>query len=439
MSARGLAITAAIAVAVLWVTLAAVWKLWPGDYAQGSDTEVYYGYGRSIVDGLVPYRDFEVPYPPGALPAFVLPATRVVALGSTKGADFHPLDEIAQRYSRTFAGLMALSGAATIAFTALSLAALGRGRRESLVALGLLGLAALLVGGLLYTRFDLWPAALTAAALAALLRGRFYLAAAVLGCAIAVKLYPAVLLPLAVAYAWRRSGRRAAFVSLGIGVAAAALVFLPFVVVSPGGVADALEEQLTRGLQVESVGSIALVVVSHVASFDLRAEAASTGLKTQELVGPGTDGVAAALSVIRVLALVAVWAAFAGGQATRERLVRYAAASLVALVALGPVLSPEYVIWLLPAVVLVGGLRGLVSAGLLAAAAIATHVWFPTVYDVYVDDLSLGPTALLALKELLLLTLLAVLVWPGFAGDEAEQPAQPVSQTREPVLAPHEA
>ena len=40
-----------------------------------------------------------------------------------------------------------------------------------------------------------------------------------------------------------------------------------------------------------AAGGRSCFVERYVADFDLRAEAASTGLKTQELVGPGTDGV----------------------------------------------------------------------------------------------------------------------------------------------------
>src|SRR5215210_1727234 len=38
------------------------------------DTPVYEKYGDAIVRGDVPYRDFGLEYPPGALPVFVLPA-----------------------------------------------------------------------------------------------------------------------------------------------------------------------------------------------------------------------------------------------------------------------------------------------------------------------------------------------------------------------------
>ena len=38
------------------------------------DTPIYERYGDLMRDGRLPYRDFGVEYPPGALPAFVLPS-----------------------------------------------------------------------------------------------------------------------------------------------------------------------------------------------------------------------------------------------------------------------------------------------------------------------------------------------------------------------------
>ena len=85
--------------------------------------------------GLVPYRDFAVEYPPGSLPAFVLP--------SLLGGD----------YATTFAWSMAACGVALV-----SVVALARPRAALYVAL-----APVLTGSLILSRFDLWPALLTAA------------------------------------------------------------------------------------------------------------------------------------------------------------------------------------------------------------------------------------------------------------------------------------
>ena len=51
-----------------------------------------------------------------------------------------------------------------------------------------------------------------------------------------------------------------------------------------------------------------------------------------------------------------------------------------AFVALGKVLSPQFLIWLVPLVPLVRGRRGLAAAAMLGAAMLLTQAWFPDRY-----------------------------------------------------------
>jgi hypothetical protein len=68
--------TGAVAFAALGVFLVSWALLHVGFYEreQVRDTPLYQSYGDRIEDGDVPYRDFRVEYPPGALPAFVVPS-----------------------------------------------------------------------------------------------------------------------------------------------------------------------------------------------------------------------------------------------------------------------------------------------------------------------------------------------------------------------------
>ena len=59
------------------------------------DTPVYQRYGDAIVHGQVPYRDFGVEYPPGALPVFVVPA-----LGHSERSDFERYRQIFEAVAR---------------------------------------------------------------------------------------------------------------------------------------------------------------------------------------------------------------------------------------------------------------------------------------------------------------------------------------------------
>jgi hypothetical protein len=361
-----------------------------------TDLPIYEAYGEAMAAGHVPYRDFAVEYPPGALPAFVIPT-----IG--KGTD---------GYERVFEGLMFLCAAATLAAMFVALRALGRRGPPMLTALAFCALAPLLLGSVVRARFDELPAAIAVASLAALLVGRHRLGCAGLGLGAVVKVFPAVLLPLAVAYVWRVRGRREGLLCSALAAAAALAVLLPFAVLSPGGAWHTVALHAKRGLQVESLGSALLLAAHHVGGLGL---SVGSSAGSQNIVGSGADAVAAVLLVAQVAVVAGIWVSFARGPADRERLVRYSAAAVVAFVAFGKVLSPQFLIWLFPLVPLVAGRRGAIATGFLGVAALLTQVWFPTRYWDLVFELGAWPSWLVLARDLLLLAMLAVLVLPARA------------------------
>ena len=356
------------------------------------DRFVYARYGDLMIDGEIPYRDFHVEYPPAALPAFGLPA-----LGG-RGS-----------FTAIFEGLMAACAAGGLCFGILALRELRASDRRTAAAVAFTALAPLALGSIVLARFDFWPAALTVATVAALLADRFRLGLAVLGLAVAAKLYPLALLPLAVAYAWRRRGRREALLSLAAFAAVLAAWFLPFLALSPGGVYDSIRGQLGRPLQIESLGSGVLLVARQL--FDLDVVMVSSH-GSQNLSGTGTTLAALLLAGAQVGALAGIWTWFARGPAEPERLIRAAAAALVAFVAFGKVLSPQFLIWLIPIVPLVRGRRGLLASGSLLAALVLTQLWFPKRYLELAYELGETVSWLVLARDLTLLLLLAVLLWP---------------------------
>ena len=60
--------------------------------------------------------------------------------------------------------------------------------------------------------------------------------------------------------------------------------------------------------------------------------------------------------------------------------------TVVAFVAFGKVLSPQFLVWLLPLVPLVAGRRGAAAAALLVLACALTRLWFPGDYWVLVKQ-----------------------------------------------------
>ena len=215
---------------------------------------------------------------------------------------------------------------------------------------------------------------------------------ALLGAAVAAKLWPVVLVPLALVWSWR-AGRLPAALA---GLAVAALAFVPFAVLAPHGVWQSLSGQASRPLQVEGLGASLFTTFGHPQII--------TTHGSQNVAGHGA--VAAVFGVLQLAALVFVWVAFARGPVTPERFIRYGAASVCAFIAFGKVLSPQFLLWLLPLVAL-SGRRA--PAFLLLAALGLTHAVYPDRYDALIQLHAL-PIALLAARDALLLGVLTVLL-----------------------------
>ena len=254
----------------------------------GSDVTVYERYAEQVVLlGQAPYRNFSVEYPPG----FLVPALAPTATSNPgeSGA-----------YVRDFGRWMAGAGVAMIVLAALALGALRARPAHFAAALGFMAITPVLLGGLMFARFDLWATTLAIGGLAALLSGRDRTGGALIGAAIATKIWPAVLVPLGLVWVWRRYGRTAALRWLAIVVAVCAAFFIPFAVLAPGGLGHSFGLQLDRPLQIESLGSALLLFAHHAGGL---AVSTSNSYGSQNLVAHGAKAVSIGSALLQVLAL----------------------------------------------------------------------------------------------------------------------------------------
>src|SRR3954462_7996499 len=164
-------------------------------------------------------------------------------------------------------------------------------------------------------------------ALAAFHHDRHRLGWAALAAAIGVKLFAVVLVPLAVALTLRRRGARELGRAAAWGAAVLAIVFLPFLAISPGGLWRSLHGEASRPLQIESLAA------SFVTTFGHPHWISSHG----SLNLAGQETLATLSTVVQIAVLVALWIGFARGPASAERLMRYSAACVCAFIALGKV------------------------------------------------------------------------------------------------------
>jgi hypothetical protein len=350
-----------------------------------ADTGLYMAYGTRVADGAVPYRSgFSFEFPPGAIPPLAAPALP----GS--------------HYVSWFKAFELVCGLAAVSAVAYALGEAGARRRLAAVVLAAAAPAAL--GPIVLNSFDLWPAALAAWGVALTVRGRPRWGLALLGAATAAKLYPVLLAPALLTYVARAHGRREAVRALlgGAGVVAAA--FLPFAAIAPGGLRFSLQEQATRGLQVESLGGSILGVAHRLgASFHVTVSHSPFSF---DIAGGTATAFAAVLSVTVLAAAAVAWLLLGRSQVDSERTVQAAAASAVGFVAFGKVLSPQYLLFLVPLVPLVDS----VAASVLFVAALGlTQVWarFP---EPFLQITHLGGVIWAALARNLVLVALYVVL-----------------------------
>jgi uncharacterized membrane protein len=352
------------------------------------DVHLYGIYADRFLRGELPYRDVFVEYPPGAFAVFLPPA--VLPGGA---------------YNAAFKTLMALCGLAALFCVVLVLIGFGaRGLRLALP-VALFVLSPIALGPISLNTYDLWPAALTVGALAALLHGRERLSFGLLGLAVTAKLYPLVLVPLAAVYAWTRWGRRRTLEALGVCAAAIAVVVLPFAVLAPGGLWDSFTAQSSRGLQIESLGAAVLLAAHRLGLYDATVVEIMSGARTRDLAGPLPDALADTLSVLQLLAVALVLVLFVRGPKTGERLVLASTAAVAGFLVFNRFISPQYAVWLIPLVLLV---PSIVATVLLGAALVLAQIWFFHYSRVF--DLE-GIVWLAVVRDALLLALYVVLLW----------------------------
>ena len=364
------------------------------------DIKHYYGYAKRTLNGQVPYRDFTLEYPPGFLPVLLAPAT----------SD--------QRYYDRFRVLMLVFGAAAVVLLVVALFLAGATSAE--LAAGVLVLATLpltLTPGLIFERFDLWPAVLVLLAVVALLRERRALSLVALGVGAAAKLYPLALVPLAVL---TRRGRTHVRRDLAIVAVTGLALALPFALVAPRGVGHVGWLLVRRPLHIESLGGSILLAAHRLGVYEPTIYI-SVGA-SWDLAGPAARAVAVVGSLAEAAALIAVWVLFARGPRGSRELLLAVAAAVVAFATFGKVLSPQYLVWVAAAVPLaLGRVRPFALVATVAALLLTRYIYV----DGYLDLLEAGRVSWVMLARNLVLVALFCSLVLELAARRGEGPALP--------------
>jgi hypothetical protein len=332
----------------------------PGISNPAGDVGRYAAWGTAAIGhGLVPYRDFDVEYPPGALPFVLVPAALDGGVFSVP----------------VFVGLLV---AVDVAAFVLLLAWARRGRSWSGAVAWLVLPPAL--GVLLYGRLDLLPAVALLVALERAHARRWTASGVWLGLGAAAKLVPGLFLPAFLIAAGRGRWRLLAGAAAGGAVA-----WLPYAANTPELWRDVVGYHSARGIHLESLwGSLLNVGRLRGAPVTLLYEHGAFGI-----TGAGAGGMLRASAVLVVGIVVAATAVAAVRWRSRPSRARVelavsVTATMALLLATTRVFSPQFVVWLLAAAaaalaVTPGLWRWLVPA--LVAVVVLTVLEYPLGFD----------------------------------------------------------
>jgi hypothetical protein len=350
-----------------------------------NDLFVYRSFAEPVLAGGLPYRDVFSEYPPLASPAIVAPG--VLGTG-------------AETFRFTFAGWTLLLAGAVVLLCGALAGRTGGDRRRALFAAALMPV---LCGALVRTHFDLAPVALTLVALLLLCTGRPRAGMAVLGLGAMTKFFPLLIAPVALAWLAGRGRRRDAWQGAVALLAVLAVLGGAALAASPEGALDALRYHLDRPVQIESTPALALLTLDEAGLGD----AVSVASHRSDGLVHRADGLVSGALLALLAGVVALLAMFAARRPEPRSLVLASLAAVTAFVVLGKVLSPQFLIWILPLGALAFAWRMHALAATVAAAAVLTQLEFPARYFDLVAREPL-PLALVTLRNAALLAVVAL-------------------------------
>ena len=374
------------------------------------DLWLYYATSAAVMSGYLPYRDFPLEYPPLALIPFALPRL------------------VLPSHILPFSSYLWAFLAQSVLFSTLLAGTVWRTAYKHFrdispnIPLGVYTAMALILSLLLPWRYDLFPALLTALALAAVLSGKPLRAGIWLGMGIAAKLYPVVLLPVLALYylTMRRPGDLTRLLLGCLGVVG--LCALPFAALPPGILLSFLKYHQMRGLEIESLPA-GIILLAHLLGRTPVGIVYNYG--AIHLVAPGAAKTIQLLPVL-FLALYSLLLIRCRNEFRREWegsgiiaprvLTNFLLGALLTFIVANKVFSPQYVIWMLPFVPL---LRPR-DIALSLVIFVLTTVDFPLTFS-HLMALEALPIFLINLRNFLALVLLGLLLTGSKAPESKAQ------------------
>jgi uncharacterized membrane protein len=335
----------------------------------------FWNYSTWFKEGFLPYRSFGVEYPPLGMASVILPGLFAANF------DIYYKLFVAEMLIFDIAALFILAGLAK------------RLELRLWQTLSVYTIALLAIGRLISIRFDILPAVLTLFALYAFIKGSYKTAWAVIALGTCAKLYPAIIIPIFILYHLRHNTKKELIGGILTFAIVSAVICVPVLLLSPSGFLQSFTYQTGRGLQLETVYASFLLVFR---AFNWMGFTSSYQFGAWQLDGSAADLLAKISTVLMVVGMAWVYWYYYLEQRGKElikskfaplniadaaRIIKYSLLIVLVFILTNKVLSPQYLIWLLPFIPLISGRWKALSWVIFIMIGILTYIIYPLIYS----------------------------------------------------------
>jgi uncharacterized membrane protein len=338
-----------------------------------NDVMVDYPNALRMYLGELPYLDFNVEYPPLAMLFAYLPII------------FSPYATI---YLWSYITELLIFDIIGIFFIKALAEELHLNRWKTL---GFYTLAILAIGPIITARLDIIPAIITLIALYFFIKGHHKTAFVFLAIGTCIKFYPVILVPLFLIYLWKNQQIRKIFTGIASFAITGLIIILPALILSTEGLWHSLTYHAERGLQIESTYASILELCYSFGIIPLEFE---DSYGSTNLISTLADNIANISFVFIVLGLLAVYWFFykrLKNTPCRENtnplhdydkgsIIVYSIITILIFILTNKVFSPQYIIWLLPFIVLITGKTGKIPILLFIMIGLMSFFIYPQHY-----------------------------------------------------------
>lgn len=356
-----------------------------------SSVGLYFEDASKILAGSLPYRDFTLEYPPLAVFFFLIPR-----LITSQYLNYSILFHIE-------VGIFLLIGLWVVFDIARRL---GKSPWKLLLVYTLCVLA---VGPIVGEQFDIFPAVLTLLSIYFFWLGKSKTSWLLLALGTMLKIFPIVIAPIFLLLYLRNHQINQIWKGLVTFGLTCLIILSPFLFISPASLCNLLNYHAARGIQLESLYSSLLLIGNKMGITAVKLDF-SAG--SWNVVGQGSQFMANLSTYLIIAGLLVVYgfiySRIKPGKSQFSRIGAYSLLAVLVLLIFSKVLSPQYLIWLIPLVPLLFVRWRNVILVVFILIGILTYYIFPLRYDALMS-MDTGVIIVLLVRNLLLI-LMAFLI-----------------------------